>query len=191
MNLLKRWRGNQQEGGNERALARQSKGEVGAGLSRFQDEVDRVFDQFWDDFHRDPWSAGLSQLSSLMDSQAMNWPAVDVSEDDRNVTLHVEVPGLGPDDVDVEVSGNVLTIRGSHQEHYDDSGDDAVKGKKKERQPQVRRRERRYGSFTRTMTLPSYVDPSKLAAQYDKGVLTLTVPKIEGRGPRRVRVSAA
>jgi HSP20 family protein len=132
---------------------------------------------------RDPWSAfermgeQLNALSNL--SNLSNWPAVDVSEDDNSVTVRCDVPGLDAKDLDVRVSGNLLTVSGSRRDEWSD------------KKHGLRRQERLSGSFSRTITLPSYVDAEKVEARYDKGTLTVSVPKVPGKGPRRVKVTAA
>ena len=107
------------------------------------------------------------------------WPAMDVAEDDKGVTLRVDLPGMAAKEVDVEVSGNQLTVRGSREEES------------KEEKGGYRRHERRTGSFSRTVTLPPYVDTAKVDAKYDKGVLTVTAPKVPGAGPKRVTVKTS
>jgi HSP20 family protein len=179
MNLLKRWRGHHRDNGGNALVKHQGdhRGLVKGGDFRdFRKEIDRVFDRVWRDFDRDPWSA-LTSLPEQFGSVS-NWPAVDVAEDENAVTLRVDVPGLDEKDLDVEVSGNLLTIRGSREDEWS--------GKKHG----VRRRERVSGSFARTITLPSYVDSAKVEAKYEKGTLTVTVPKIPGHGPRRVQVTS-
>jgi HSP20 family protein len=176
MNLLKRWRKHENGGGSAggtTALSRRGEHGFDDVFSRMRGELDRTFDRLW----KDPWSAlddsfGLPSTLNTFNA----WPAVDVSEDDHAVTLRVDVPGLDEKDLDVEASGNLLTIRGSREEEHADG--------------KHRRRERLTGSFVRTVTLPSYVDASALEARYDKGVLTITAPKQPGKGPRRVKVSS-
>lgn len=175
MKLLKRFRKNNNEGGT--ALAKRESGS-GGGLARFREEVDHPFDRFWRDFDRNPWSAldHFGNLSTFGGAWA-NWPAVDMAEDDNAITLRVDVPGLEPGDLDVQVSGRQLTIRGSREEEH--------------HHKRQHRRERLCGSFVRTLSLPDYVDAHGVEARYDKGVLTVTVPKIPGRGPKRVQVKTA
>jgi len=171
MNLLKKWR--KQDNGGGADLARREGKDVGP--SHWRDEFDRTFEQMLERVWRNPWEA-MSDLPAL--SGLANWPAVDLAEDDRAVTLRVDLPGMGPEDVDVQVSGNLLTLRGARQDEWSDNG----KG--------LRRHERRFGSFSRTITLPEYVDAEKVEARYDKGILTVTVPKAPGKGPRRVPVTS-
>jgi HSP20 family protein len=136
----------------------------------FGEEIDRKIEQLWRAMELGPWAA-LSKLSL--------WPAIDEAEDPQGITLRVDVPGLGPEDVDVEVSGNLLTIRGSREE------------KSEEKQGGFRRHERRVGSFCRTVTLPPYVSADKVEATYDKGILTIRAPRIPGEGPKRVTVKTS
>ena len=138
---------------------------------------DRVLDRIWRELDRDPVRA-IRTLSSQAERLA-EWPAVDVAEDDKTVTFRVDVPGLKPEDVDVEISGNLLTIQGRREDEWTDNG----RG--------VRLRERMSGTFMRTLALPHYVDASKAEASYQNGTLTITIPKVEGKGPKRVAVTSS
>ena len=89
------------------------------------------------------------------------------------------VPGLDEDDLEVHVSGRQLTIHGSRTDEWDDS------------RHGLRRRERVSGSFTRTITQPPYADTQNIEARYEKGTLHITVPKLPGHAPRRVKVTVA
>ncbi len=86
-------------------------------------------------------------------------PPVDIYEDEHNISLRMEVPGIGENDIDVRIEGNPLTVHGER------------KLEKDEKEENYRRIERQYGSFTRSFTLPNSVDPSQVSAHYDKGVL--------------------
>ena len=179
MNLVKKlFKGNSSERG-ENALAKRERGGLfdGRGFGR---NIERVFR----DVEHDPWSIARNPWSMFERmseglNQLSNWPAIDVSEDEKAMTVRCDVPGLDPKDLDVQVSGNVLTVSGSREDEWD--------GKKHG----VHRRERVSGSFSRSVPLPSHVDGSKVEAKYDKGTLTITVPKIPGKGPRRVQVTAS
>src|SRR5689334_986546 len=92
-------------------------------------------------------------------------PAVDVYEDEHNVTLKVEVPGIDEKDIDVRIENNTLTVHGER------------KFEKEEREENFRRVERQYGSFSRSFTLPSSVDPGQVSADYEKGVLKIQLAK--------------
>ena len=104
-------------------------------------------------------------------------PALDVEETEDNFTLHVEVPGVKPEDVDVSIEESVLTIAGS-RDFYEDKQAEGF-----------RRVERRFGTFHRSVRLPDRVDPEGVTAQYKDGLLTVTVPKAESAKPRRIQVA--
>lgn len=142
--------------------------ELAAG---FAETIEKQIAELWRAFEHGPW-ANLSAKLSV-------WPAIDETEDEQGITLRADVPGLGPQDVDVEVAGNLLTIRGKREEESEEKG------------AGFRRHERRIGSFCRTVTLPPYLDPDKIEAAYDKGILTIRVPRIPGEGPKRVVVKTS
>lgn len=142
----------------------------------YRRQIDRVFDRLMREFDRDPLTA-LAQLPARLANLA-DWPPIDIAEDDRSLTVRVDVPGLSLDDLNVEMSGNVLTIRGQREDEWSDNERGVV------------RRERVSGTFARAIQLPSYVDPSRIQASYDNGTLTITIPKIEGQGPRHVEVTS-
>ena len=116
---------------------------------------------------------------SYRDSAAATWvPPVDVLEEAEVIRIVAEVPGVKPEDVKISVEGNVLTIQGTKEQ---------VAEEKTER---VHRYERTYGAFERTFTLPATVDAEHIKASYDKGVLTVTLPKVEKAKPRQIQVEA-
>src|SRR3981081_3503539 len=104
-------------------------------------------------------------------------PPVDVYEDEHNITLKIEVPGIDEKDIDVRLETNPLTVRGER------------KFEKEEKEENYRRVERQYGSFTRTFTLPSTVDPEKVEANYDKGVLKVRLAKKAEAKPKQIKVN--
>src|SRR5271165_2072229 len=104
-------------------------------------------------------------------------PAVDVYEDEHNVTLKIEVPGIDEKDIDVRIENNTLTVHGER------------KIEKEEKEENYRRVERQYGSFTRTFTLPTTVDSEKVSATYDKGVLKISLPKKAEAKPKQIKVN--
>src|ERR1039458_3131662 len=97
-------------------------------------------------------------------------PAVDVYEDEHNVTLKIEVPGIDEKDIDVRIENNTLTVHGER------------KFEKDEKEENYRRVERQYGSFTRTFTLPS-------PGNYDKGVLKIKLAKKAEAKPKQIKVN--
>ncbi|WP_170608336.1 Hsp20/alpha crystallin family protein [Ruegeria arenilitoris] len=105
-------------------------------------------------------------------------PAVDINETDAEIVLTAELPGLGEDDVDIEIKDRRLTLCGQKKIEYDDNSNLYVS-------------ERSYGSFVRAMTLPETVDIEKITAEFDKGVLHIKMPKTEPRDPsRKITVSS-
>src|SRR5271163_501587 len=104
-------------------------------------------------------------------------PPVDVYEDEHNITLKIEVPGIDEKDIDVRIENNTLTVHGER------------KFEKEEKEENYRRVERQYGSFTRTFTLPTTVDSEKVSANYDKGVLKITLPKKAEAKPKQIKVN--
>jgi HSP20 family protein len=104
-------------------------------------------------------------------------PPVDVYEDEHNVMLKIEVPGIDEKDIDVRIENNVLTVHGER------------KFEKEEKEENFRRVERNYGSFTRTFTLPSTVDSEHVSANYDKGILKIALPKKAEAKPKQIKVN--
>lgn len=103
-------------------------------------------------------------------------PAADVIETDKAVEIHLDMPGMAPDDIDVKLEGNQLTITAER------------KDEKTTEQKGWVRRERVVGSMSRSFTLPTTLDGSKPEASYKHGVLTLTLPKREEVQPRSLKV---
>jgi len=104
-------------------------------------------------------------------------PAVDVYEDDHGVTLKIEAPGIDEKDIDVRVENNVLTVSGER------------KFEKEEKEENYRRVERRYGSFSRSFTLPNTVDTENVSAVYDKGMLKIKLAKKAEAKPKQVKIN--
>ena len=104
-------------------------------------------------------------------------PPVDVYEDEHNVTLKIEVPGIEEKDIDVRIENNTLTVHGER------------KIEKEEKEENYRRVERQYGSFTRTFTLPTTVDHENIQADYDKGVLKIKLAKKAEAKPKQIKVN--
>jgi len=103
-------------------------------------------------------------------------PVVDIFEEPEFVRIVAEVPGVKPEDVEILVAGNVLTIQGTKEQ---------VAEQKAEK---VHRYERTYGSFERSFTLPATVDAEHIKATYEMGVLSLVLPKVEKAKPRQIKV---
>ena len=120
-------------------------------------------------------SSGEGREESLITTNFA--PAVDVYEDEHNVTLKIEVPGIDEKDIDVRIENNTLTVHGER------------KFEKEEKEENFRRVERQYGSFTRSFTLPNTVDSDKVSANYDKGVLKITLAKKAEAKPKQIKVN--
>ena len=103
-------------------------------------------------------------------------PPVDVYEDEQNLVLKLEVPGVNEGDINVSVENNTLTVQGER------------KFEKEEKEENFHRIERRYGSFLRTFRLPNTVDSEKVEASYDKGILKITLAKRAEAKPRQIKV---
>ena len=104
-------------------------------------------------------------FGELAESRENVWrPAIDVVRDDGNLVIRADVPGIKPEEVKVEVEDGILTVSGEHAESKEEKGKSFL------------RRERRYGSFSRSMALPEGVDAKKIKAQTRNGVVEVTIP---------------
>ncbi len=104
-------------------------------------------------------------------------PPVDIYEDEHHITLKMEVPGIDEKDIDVRIENTTLTVHGER------------KFEKEEKEENFRRVERQYGSFTRSFTLPSSVDPGQVSAHYDKGILKISMAKKAEAKPKQIKVN--
>ena len=102
---------------------------------------------------------------------------MDIYEDEHDITLKLEVPGIDEKDIDVRIENTTLTVHGER------------KIEKEEREENFCRIERQYGSFTRSFTLPSSVDPGQVSANYDKGVLKISLAKKAEAKPKQIKVN--
>jgi HSP20 family protein len=102
--------------------------------------------------------------------------AVDMYETAEEVVVRTALPGVDPEDIDVSVVGDTLTIRGETKAEEEEEGTNYI------------RRERRYGAFSRSLALPANVVTDKAAADFSKGVLTLRLPKAEEVKPKRIEI---
>lgn len=106
-------------------------------------------------------------------------PAIDLSENDKTITIRAEVPGMDPDDIDVNVSGNILTITGENREE------------KESHEENYYHVERRHGSFRRSIELPESADLDKIEAEQRNGVLTIHVAKQPTATSKQISVKGA
>ena len=135
-------------------------------IARLRDEMDRTIDRLLGGTFIEPKATRLEGWA----------PVLDVSETDSEVLIRAEIPGINPSDVDVSISGNTLSISGSKKEESEKSGEDFYQC------------ERRFGSFRRVVELPETIDPEKVTADGDAGVVTVRVAKKVGVKPRHVPV---
>jgi HSP20 family protein len=104
-------------------------------------------------------------FEGLIDSGERSWaPAIDVMRDNGNLVIRADVPGIRPDEVKVEVEDDILTVSGSHEESKEEKDKDYL------------RRERRVGSFRRSMVLPAGVEPKKIKAKTHDGIVEVVIP---------------
>jgi HSP20 family protein len=104
-------------------------------------------------------------------------PPVDVYEDEHNIVLKLEVPGIDQKDIDIRLENSTLTVRGER------------KFEKEEKEENFHRVERRYGSFFRAFTLPTTVDADSVTADYDNGVLKIKLAKKAEAKPKQIKVN--
>jgi HSP20 family protein len=133
-------------------------------FSTLQDRMNRLF--------RDSYGDREEALSTSTFA-----PPVDVYEDEHNITLKIEVPGIDEKDTDVKIENNTLTVHGER------------KFEKEEKEENFRRVERQYGSFTRQFTLPNTVDPEHVQATYEKGILKIQLAKKAEAKPKQIKIN--
>lgn len=139
-------------------------------LARLRHEVDDLFRGFFSE----PWGMTLADAPF---GRLGEWgPEMDISESEKELTLKFELPGVDSREVDISVSDNVLTLRGEKTEDKD------------EKNGAARYRERRYGAFSRSVTLPASVDPNKVDASFKNGVLTIKLQRRPEATPRKITV---
>jgi len=134
-------------------------------LSSLRDEIDRLFES--------PFSALSEGLQPFMSGWS---PALDLYDDKDNFVLKAEIPGMNKEDIEIQLHDGVLTLSGERKEEKKSEGGD------------IHRSERFVGRFQRTLTLPSQVDVDKVNANYQDGILTVTLPKSEAAKPRQIQI---
>jgi HSP20 family protein len=133
-------------------------------ITSLRDEMNRLFSRTVGD--------GVSSGSAWT-------PAVDIFDTEEAIVLRAELPGLGPDDIDIEIDDNVLTLKGERR--FQETVDEG----------RFYRLERAYGHFQRSVTLPQGVKADEISADVDNGVLTVRVPKADEVKPRKIAIAAA
>ncbi len=133
-------------------------------MERLQREVNRLFAD----------SAGV-----VGGRMAAGYPAINVWSNDESAVVTAELPGVDPEDIDISVVGDTLTLTGSRRPTELKEGE------------KYHRRERGYGQFTRSFQLPFQVEADKVEAQFEKGVLHISLPRAEADKPRKIAIKAA
>lgn len=124
----------------------------------------------------------LDQAFNGVGSARVWVPALDVAERGDAYVIHAELPGVGPDQVDVRFEQNVLTVRGTKPASFDVTTDGEVR---------VFAAERVHGTFERSVRLPEFVDAEKIDASFTNGLLTVTIPKAQAAQPRKITIRGA
>ena len=140
-------------------------------LSTLQDRLNRLFQDTW----KNPGQMGSHEGEALLSGSFA--PPVDVYEDDHNILVKMEVPGIDQKDIDIRLENNVLSVKGER------------KLEKEEKEENFQRIERRYGAFTRSFTLPNTVDTESVKADYEQGVLKITLAKRAEAKPKQIKVN--
>ena len=124
-------------------------------FSLLRQEMNTLFDNFFRGFEIEPFKGRFSAFS----------PSIDVKESDKEITVAAELPGMDDKDIEISLTKDSLSIKGQKKEEKEDKGKDYY------------RMERSYGSFSRSIALPSEIDMDKVKAEFKKGLLTVTLPK--------------
>ena len=140
---------------------------------RMNQNMDRLWRGFYNNGDTAPDISGVPDTSGVKE-----WAIpLDVVEEGDNVLVHASLPGVEPEDIDVTVENDVLTIKGHSKAEQEQQGSNFL------------RRERRSGSFSRSLRLPDTLDAENARPNYDNGVLTVTLPKIEAKKAKKFTVT--
>ncbi len=141
-----------------------------APLMHLRSEVERLFERFFGEplGASEDWNGFAGGVLA---------PPLDVAENDREITLRAELPGVDPKDLDISITGNVLTLSGRKSAQSEQRGENYYHS------------ERRFGAFRRSVPLPTSVDPDRVDAEYARGVLTIRLHKTAEKPVRRIPVS--
>jgi HSP20 family protein len=139
-------------------------------------------------FGREPFRTLQEEMDDLIGRFSADWngewlrgvmvPSIDVTEGDNTLQVRMDVPGVNPEEINIEVTGNTLRVSGERKEEKEEKG------------KTYHRVERRSGSFARSLTLPCAVKDDKVSAESHEGVLTITLPKTEESKTHKVKVKS-
>jgi HSP20 family protein len=152
-------------------------------LLSLRDEIDRLFEDFALTTMRSPFRTRLFDFEPLRRFESAfsgAVPTAEVAEKDNEFVVTVELPGIDQKNVDINITGNMLTIKGEKREEKEEE----------QKEKHYHLSERRYGSFSRSFTIPETVAQDKITAAMKDGVLTLTLPKTEAatKPPRKIEI---
>jgi len=142
----------------------------GNPLAVIQRDMNQLFDNFFRGMGAGPLSATGEGLSRFV-------PSLDVRENDKELTIKAELPGMDEKDVEILLTENSLTLKGEKKEEKEDKGKNYY------------HMERSYGSFQRVIPLPDGLDANKAEARFKKGVLSITLPKLEAAKTKAKKIS--
>jgi HSP20 family protein len=147
--------------------------EAGSPLDVFQREMNRLFEDFFKGTALSSWPQEMEPFGSFT-------PQVNMTEDEKSIVVSAELPGMDEKDIDISLNKDSITIKGEKKEEAEHKGKESYVV------------ERSYGSFTRVLPLPKEVNPDKAEATFKKGVLTVTLPKVEKEkeSQKRIRIKA-
>ncbi len=134
-------------------------------INKLRRDMDRLFSRIWNDFSM-PVPAGSTYER----------PFIDLMEKDNHLELKAEIPGVKPEDLDISISEDLLTIKGKTE-------DETIQN-----EGNVHRVERRFGSFSRSIQLPCRVEIDEITASYKKGILSITMPKCKKETKRKISI---
>lgn len=141
-----------------------------ASMDRMRDEFDRALQNLW---------GGNGEFENML--PASDWqPSVDISENGEALQVKVDLPGIKPEDIEINVTDDRLTIKGERKEEVETD----------DKETKVHRVERRFGSFYRSIALPPGTKAEDVVAEADNGVITINLPKGEVTKAKRVAVKA-
>jgi HSP20 family protein len=135
-------------------------------ITRYNREMDDFWNRFFGEFH------------PLVGTEGEWLPSMDVSENDGEISVRAELPGLKAEDIDLDISGDILSIRGEK------------KGKEETKEENYHTRESYYGSFQRSIRLPAEVQGDKVDASFKNGVLDIRLPKSEKTRSKKIKIKS-
>ena len=136
----------------------------GEGLTSLRNEMDRLFDRFF------------GEKTSIEPIEGRWIPALDIVETKNAIVINAEIPGIDPQDINISITGDTLTIKGEKKQE------------KEEKDENYHKIERSYGSFSRSIRIPVDIHSEKIEAKYKNGILKITLPKKEESKPKEIKV---